>query len=258
MICVTCEEIFSIISLRTIRARTCIFTLDITEFFYFSALIPITDKEHRLLPLHFASDPGPDFTWWSDEEDNKIAAAATLNDKARLDLVARYVGLTKVPSKKPKSAPSLHNGFLPSAPQGRFGSHDGSLVQADNRSLAAVPRQVTGSTGALEVRRNSQKSHSAPSAKIMWSRLTRTIKRRLKSKSRSLTKEGRFEKNGFVATNDTPMRTNGRSRFTYEIITLADIADQSLIVGAQLHTDSHHQFMEKLVENYLKVWFSLF
>lgn len=55
------------------------------------------------------------------------------------------------------------------------------------------------------------------------------------------------------------MRTNGRHRFTYETITLADITDPSTIVGAQLHTDSHHQFMEKLVENYLKVsqWLDL-
>ena len=33
----------------------------------FSAVIPVTDSEHALLPLQFAVDPGPDFRWGEDE-----------------------------------------------------------------------------------------------------------------------------------------------------------------------------------------------
>lgn len=32
-----------------------------------SAVIPVTDSEHALLPLQFAVDPGPDFRWGEDE-----------------------------------------------------------------------------------------------------------------------------------------------------------------------------------------------
>ena len=28
-----------------------------------TAVIPVTDSDHKLLPLHFSFDPGPDFEW---------------------------------------------------------------------------------------------------------------------------------------------------------------------------------------------------
>lgn len=35
-----------------------------------SAVIPLTDSEHKLLPLHFAVDPGKDWEWGKDDNDN--------------------------------------------------------------------------------------------------------------------------------------------------------------------------------------------
>uniref|UniRef100_A0A096NT58 ubiquitinyl hydrolase 1 n=1 Tax=Papio anubis TaxID=9555 RepID=A0A096NT58_PAPAN len=34
------------------------------------AVIPLTDSEHKLLPLHFAVDPGKDWEWGKDDNDN--------------------------------------------------------------------------------------------------------------------------------------------------------------------------------------------
>lgn len=34
------------------------------------AVIPLTDSEHKLLPLHFAVDPGKDWEWGKDDSDN--------------------------------------------------------------------------------------------------------------------------------------------------------------------------------------------
>lgn len=34
------------------------------------ALIPLTDSEHKLLPVHFAVDPGKDWEWGKDDHDN--------------------------------------------------------------------------------------------------------------------------------------------------------------------------------------------
>lgn len=34
------------------------------------AVIPLTDSEHKLLPLHFAVDPGKDWLWGKDDNDN--------------------------------------------------------------------------------------------------------------------------------------------------------------------------------------------
>ena len=37
---------------------------------FFSAVIPLTDSSHTLLPLHFSFDPGEDFNWSSEEMNN--------------------------------------------------------------------------------------------------------------------------------------------------------------------------------------------
>lgn len=34
------------------------------------AVIPLTDSEHKLLPLHFAVDPGKSWEWGKDDNDN--------------------------------------------------------------------------------------------------------------------------------------------------------------------------------------------
>lgn len=34
------------------------------------AVIPLTDSEHKLLALHFAVDPGRDWEWGRDDNDN--------------------------------------------------------------------------------------------------------------------------------------------------------------------------------------------
>ena len=36
----------------------------------FPAVIPLTDSEHKLLSLHFATDPGKDWEWGRDDNDN--------------------------------------------------------------------------------------------------------------------------------------------------------------------------------------------
>uniref|UniRef100_A0A914CBM2 ubiquitinyl hydrolase 1 n=1 Tax=Acrobeloides nanus TaxID=290746 RepID=A0A914CBM2_9BILA len=60
--------------------------------------IPINDKNRNLLPVHFAVDPGPDFTWWRDAEDTRIAAEleAQQTDDYHLDLIGRYMDIVKM------------------------------------------------------------------------------------------------------------------------------------------------------------------
>jgi len=54
----------------------------------FVAVIPVTDKQRQLLPLHFSCDPGADFTWWADSQDCRIADAAVLSQERRLEILS--------------------------------------------------------------------------------------------------------------------------------------------------------------------------
>lgn len=39
-----------------------------------TVVIPLTDSEHKMLPLHFAVDPGKDWEWGKDDTDNVMLA----------------------------------------------------------------------------------------------------------------------------------------------------------------------------------------
>ncbi|VDM66339.1 unnamed protein product, partial [Strongylus vulgaris] len=74
-------------------------------------IIPITDFNRNLLPVHFAIDPGPDFKnliivrkecaspsqkMWSDEDDASMAARLAMTDGDKLALLSEYMDLVKM------------------------------------------------------------------------------------------------------------------------------------------------------------------
>ncbi|XP_053321075.1 OTU domain-containing protein 7A [Spea bombifrons] len=65
------------------------------------AVIPLTDSEHRLLPLHFAVDPGKDWEWGKDDNDNIKLASLILSLEAKLNLLHSYMNVTwiRIPSE---------------------------------------------------------------------------------------------------------------------------------------------------------------
>ncbi|VDN59809.1 unnamed protein product [Dracunculus medinensis] len=63
-------------------------------------VIPITDKNRNLLPIHFSVDPGPDFTWWKDADDLKIASKIELSEADQLSLMCEYMDITKILIRK--------------------------------------------------------------------------------------------------------------------------------------------------------------
>ncbi|MBN3273094.1 OTU7A protein, partial [Polyodon spathula] len=65
------------------------------------AVIPLTDSEHKLLPLHFAVDPGKDWEWGKDDNDNTKLANLILSLEAKLNLLHNYMNVTwiRIPSE---------------------------------------------------------------------------------------------------------------------------------------------------------------
>ncbi|KAM8921708.1 LOW QUALITY PROTEIN: OTU domain-containing protein 7B [Pelodytes ibericus] len=56
--------------------------------------IPLTDSEHKLLPVHFAVDPGKDWEWGKNDADNVRLASVTLSLEAKLNLLHNYMAVT--------------------------------------------------------------------------------------------------------------------------------------------------------------------
>ncbi|KAJ8398385.1 hypothetical protein AAFF_G00426400 [Aldrovandia affinis] len=61
------------------------------------AVIPLTDSEHKMLPVHFAVDPGRDWEWGKDDVDNVMLASVTLSLEAKLNLLHTYMTVTWLP-----------------------------------------------------------------------------------------------------------------------------------------------------------------
>ncbi|KAK2518146.1 Otud7b [Columba guinea] len=76
-----------------------------------AAVIPLTDSEHKLLPVHFAVDPGRDWHWGRDDGDNVRLASVTLSLEAKLHLLHSYMNVkwitlpcdTQAPLAQPES-----------------------------------------------------------------------------------------------------------------------------------------------------------
>uniref|UniRef100_A0A8C2JKD1 ubiquitinyl hydrolase 1 n=1 Tax=Cyprinus carpio TaxID=7962 RepID=A0A8C2JKD1_CYPCA len=60
-------------------------------------VIPLTDLDHKMLPLHFAVDPGEDWEWGKDDNDNVMLASVTLSLEAKLHLLHSYMTVTWLP-----------------------------------------------------------------------------------------------------------------------------------------------------------------
>uniref|UniRef100_A0A0R3RRF4 ubiquitinyl hydrolase 1 n=1 Tax=Elaeophora elaphi TaxID=1147741 RepID=A0A0R3RRF4_9BILA len=83
------------------------------------SIIPITDRNHILLPLHFSVDPGPDFTWWKDSEDAEIAARIQLSEADRLSLMSEYMDIIKIPVRRCSFRHNLTGTGLVNGEEGR-------------------------------------------------------------------------------------------------------------------------------------------
>lgn len=58
---------------------------------------PLTDSDHKLLPLHFAVDPGKDWEWGKDDTDNVMLASVALSLEAKLQMLHSYMAVTWLP-----------------------------------------------------------------------------------------------------------------------------------------------------------------
>nr|XP_057910047.1 OTU domain-containing protein 7B isoform X2 [Doryrhamphus excisus] len=60
-------------------------------------VIPLTDSEHKMLPLHFAVDPGKDWEWGKDDTNNVMLASVALSLEAKLQMLHSYMTVNWLP-----------------------------------------------------------------------------------------------------------------------------------------------------------------
>ncbi|KAJ0069632.1 hypothetical protein NL108_011549, partial [Boleophthalmus pectinirostris] len=112
------------------------------------AVIPLTDSEHKLLALHFAVDPGKDWEWGRDDNDNAKLAKLILSLEAKLNLLHNYMNVTWIRIPSETRAPLAQ----PESPTASAGEDVQSLAESMESD-----RESVGSNSNINIKPTKEK-----------------------------------------------------------------------------------------------------
>ncbi|XP_001365536.1 OTU domain-containing protein 7B isoform X1 [Monodelphis domestica] len=107
------------------------------------AVIPLTDSEHKLLPLHFSVDPGKSWEWGKDESDNIRLASVTLSLEAKLHLLHSYMNVKWISLPSDTQAPLAQ----PESPTASAGDEPRSTPESGESDKESVGSNSTSNGG---------------------------------------------------------------------------------------------------------------
>uniref|UniRef100_A0A8C5N7R2 ubiquitinyl hydrolase 1 n=1 Tax=Gouania willdenowi TaxID=441366 RepID=A0A8C5N7R2_GOUWI len=117
------------------------------------AVIPLTDSEHKLLVLHFAVDPGRDWEWGRDDNDNTKLANLILSLEAKLNLLHNYMNVTWIRIPSETRAPLAQ----PESPTASAGEDVQSLAESMDSDRESVGSNSNVNTGKPSKEKDKEK-----------------------------------------------------------------------------------------------------
>uniref|UniRef100_A0A9J7Y911 ubiquitinyl hydrolase 1 n=2 Tax=Cyprinus carpio TaxID=7962 RepID=A0A9J7Y911_CYPCA len=120
-------------------------------------VIPLTDSDHKMLPLHFAVDPGEDWEWGKDDNDNVMLASVTLSLEAKLHLLHSYMTVTWLPLPCEVQAP-LAQPESPTTSAGEDARTPPDSGESDKESVSSSSNAgTTGTIGKEKGKKDKEK-----------------------------------------------------------------------------------------------------
>ncbi|XP_069074329.1 OTU domain-containing protein 7B isoform X1 [Pleurodeles waltl] len=114
------------------------------------AVIPLTDSDHKLLPVHFAVDPKKDWEWGKDDADNVRMASVTLSLEAKLNLLHSYMTVTWITLPCEMQQAPLAQPESPTASAGDDVRSAAESGESDKESVCSSSTSNGGSKGSKE------------------------------------------------------------------------------------------------------------
>ncbi|CAH2326812.1 OTU domain-containing 7B [Pelobates cultripes] len=111
--------------------------------------IPLTDSDHKLLPVHFAVDPGKDWEWGKNDSDNVRLAGVAISLEAKLNLLHNYMTVTWLSLPCETQAP-LAQPESPTASAGDDARSAAESGESDKESVCSSSASNGGSKGVKE------------------------------------------------------------------------------------------------------------
>ncbi|KAK0153620.1 OTU domain-containing protein 7B [Merluccius polli] len=127
-------------------------------------VIPLTDSEHKMLPVHFAVDPGKVWEWGKDDTDNVMLARVALSLEAKLQMLHSYMTVTWLPL--PCEQAPLAQPESPTASAGEDARTPPDSGESDKESVSSSSNGNGESVGVATVNGggSSSKNHSTSSS----------------------------------------------------------------------------------------------
>ncbi|XP_067878726.1 OTU domain-containing protein 7B isoform X2 [Heterodontus francisci] len=168
------------------------------------AVIPLTDSEHKLLPVHFAVDPGKDWEWGPHDNDNVRLASVTLSLEAKLHVLHTYMSVTWIQlACETQQAPLAQ----PESPSASGGDDARSVAESGESDKESVCSSSNGNSSKTSGKEKAKKD------KDKEKRRAESVANKLGSFGKSL--GSKLKKNmGFIHSKGS--RGNGQNGGTLE------------------------------------------
>uniref|UniRef100_A0A673A871 ubiquitinyl hydrolase 1 n=1 Tax=Sphaeramia orbicularis TaxID=375764 RepID=A0A673A871_9TELE len=237
-------------------------------------VIPLTDSEHKMLPLHFAVDPGKDWEWGKDDMDNVMLASVALSLEAKLQMLHSYMTLTWLPL--PCEAP-LAQPESPTASAGEDARTPPDSGESDKESVSSSSNGV-GTAGKDKPKKDKDKDKKRADSvanklgsfgKSLGSKLKKNVGGLMTGKNAGAggaKQEGGEKKKGSFRGEERqqgqftlcpqPQRILGKYSADVKVRSWASCAaamqgERKFIFASLLTTSNRQPFQEEMIQRYL-------
>lgn len=200
------------------------------------AVIPLTDSQHKLLPVQFSVDPGEDFVWGRDENLPHITEKLMLGSKEINALLKDYLNIVHVPiSLTPLSDDTEFEIELETP--GDEEDIEKRFYEATNCDLDDA--STTNSEAGLFGGNKSKAAKQFQSVAKQFGSIGKSMSKKLKKNLGTITKMTRNNSQKKDATLRPRLTNDDPSK------------NQDYILSARLHTEARHEYQEEMIKNYL-------
>ncbi|XP_070541804.1 OTU domain-containing protein 7B-like [Ptychodera flava] len=198
-------------------------------------VIPLTDAERKLLPIHFAVDPGPQWNWQKDGENQDKLKRLKLSEDQKIDLLNRYLDVILVPVTFPDHVNSLKK---ETSEKMETGSNKSDENKSTNGSYDSLDKTNKGTTG-------KGAKQKAGAFATMKTKLFGGKKKNPRKKNSDSSDDGSSSGQSSVSGTVTDKPKDRKLQ------SCDDLRNENFIVAAKLSNKRQH-IQQEMVENYLK------
>ena len=200
-------------------------------------MIPLTDNEHRILPVQFALDPGQQIDWGRDENNPNILGTLDLTESEKLVLLKEYLDVVQVP---------LPACFLDTPGPSHQDCELTSPDSGDSASLRGCDQCEVTSQSSQEAPASKSKTAKQLSSVVKhFGSIGKTVSKRIKKNFGSITRLART--GSFRGGRGQPVSQTTRLE-TCRIVS----GHQDHILASMIHTQKCLPYLQEMIDNYLQ------